>query len=552
MFRDHLSSIRARLSMLMGIALLGLLLTAGYGIFQMSGFNKSVESNLSRLRDKTAVILQVQAANVDFKIQVQEWKNILLRGNDAESFAKYKKQFQEQAELVQRHLEKVRDAMRESDPPRVEQVEALIASHKEMLDKYLTALQSFDSANPEAGKVVDKLVKGADRAATDAMSKLAATLEEETTSRFGQIVEDNNTAYTSSRELLVVAAIMVAVLVVVIAMTTSRRINRSVAAFRQSLSEAKQRLDLTVRVPVSGRDELTQAGIALNALFDELQAVLKDMRRHAGEVAGASDQLSGSVGTLSSSVEHQNQATASMAAAAEELAVSIAHVSDTAKTACSVSRQSMGMAEHGGDVINRAVETMATATKHVQTTAEDIEAVGQRVQSIGQIASVIREIADQTNLLALNAAIEAARAGEQGRGFAVVADEVRKLAERTGRATAEIAEVISTIQSEADHAVGNMRGVVAQFGSVADTTREAGTSIVEIQSGSGQVMVATQDIASGLQEQSTASDSIARQIEVIASMSESNAAAMNNVNAAAGAMNGLARTMNTQLGRFAV
>jgi methyl-accepting chemotaxis protein len=548
----NLGTIKARLSLLMILSVLGLALATGFGILQMSRFNSSVETNLATLKDKTGVILEVQAANVDFKIQVQEWKNTLLRGNDPASLDKYKKQFQEKAESVQKHLGNVKEALLKSGSPHADAVDKLLASHLEMRDKYLTALQSFDPANPEAGKIVDKLVKGVDRDTTEAMSKLAVELEQKTNDGFTQIVDENQASYSASRGFLLAASALVVALLVAITLTTSRRINRSVTLLQNTLSKARQQLDLTVRVPVGGQDELAQAGMALNTLFDELQSVLKGMRQHAEAVAGSSGRLSNSVGQLSGAVDQQNESTGSMAAAAEELAVSVAHVSDSAQRAQQISQQSLDLSEQGGGIIGHAVATMSSASGDIQSTAEGIEALGLRVQNIGQIANVIKDIADQTNLLALNAAIEAARAGEQGRGFAVVADEVRKLAERTSKATTEIAQVIGAIQSGADLAVKDMRGVVTQFSDIADTTRQAGASIQEIHTGSQNVMGVTQDISSALREQSAASESIAKQIEVIASMSESNSAAMTDVNDAAGTMNQLAQTMQSQLGKFVI
>ena len=546
------TTIKTRLILLTGLALAALLGTVGFCLLKFAHFNGLVESDLRTLDGGTAVMLDVAAANVDFKTQVQEWKNILIRGNDPQSFEKYKKHFQERAEHVQQRLHKVQGALQKAASPHAKEVAALADSHKEMLNQYLAALKAFEPANPETGKIVDKSVKGIDRTATEAMNKLSETLERETSAVFSRIIERNQSDYASSRNALLIAAAAVVILVTIITVGTVRWISRSVHLLQASIANATQRLDLTVRVPIAGQDELAKAGEALNALFEQLQSILKGMRFHAEEVAQTSSRISDSVGQLAGSVDRQNEATSSMAAAAEELAVSVAHVSEGASMTNATSRNSLQLAEQGRRITEHNVEAMGGATIDVNATADGIHALGQRVQSIGRIANVIKEIADQTNLLALNAAIEAARAGEQGRGFAVVADEVRKLAERTSGATSEIAQVIATVQQEAEMAVGSVGGVVAKFDGIASSTREAGRAIIEMRSGSESVMNMTKDISTALEEQKAASENIAQKIEVIASMSETNAEAMNKVSLASQQMDKLSQTMHRDLARFVV
>ena len=175
-------------------------------------------------------------------------------------------------------------------------------------------------------------------------------------------------------------------------------------------------------------------------------------------------------------------------------------------------------------------------------------ALSLRTDEIGNIVGVIKEIADQTNLLALNAAIEAARAGEQGRGFAVVADEVRKLAERTTSSTNQIAGVITAIQTETRDAVADMHRVVNQVAANAESARQAGESIKRIREGSLRVVNVSTDIASALAEQSAASELIAKQVEVISSKSEENTAAMGEAGEASAEMKRLSAEMH-EMGR---
>ena len=314
----------------------------------------------------------------------------------------------------------------------------------------------------------------------------------------------------------------------------------------------RQRLDLTLRLPAEGSDEISLTARSVNDLLGEFQSVVSRMKNSAAHVSTASDGLAASVEQLSDSVNQQNESTGAMAASVEEMAVSVTHISDSSSAAQTISSRSQQQAESGGTVIGKTVAGMHEMTESLQKTSQQVEELGRRSQEIGSIAGVIKEIADQTNLLALNAAIEAARAGEQGRGFAVVADEVRKLAERTAGATTEIANVIGAIQSDTGRTVDEMTQVMNLARANAEVARQAGDSIVGIQNGSAEVMRATTDIASALSEQSAANDLIARQVEVIASMSEKNTTALGSVKQASNEMKDLAEEMHATVDRFKV
>ena len=241
-----------------------------------------------------------------------------------------------------------------------------------------------------------------------------------------------------------------------------------------------------------------------------------------------------------------------MAASVEEMAVSVSHVADSSNSAQGIARDSLEKSRQGEEKIDRTVGEMMSMADAVRGTSATMEQLGRRTEEIGGIAGVIKEIADQTNLLALNAAIEAARAGEQGRGFAVVADEVRKLAERTTTATKEIASVITAIQGETRNAVGEMHGIVGQVTANAEAARAAGEAIGGIREGSARVVDVTSDIATALREQSIASDTIARQVELIASKSEENATAMGEAREASESMKRLSAEMHALVDRFRV
>jgi methyl-accepting chemotaxis protein len=186
----------------------------------------------------------------------------------------------------------------------------------------------------------------------------------------------------------------------------------------------------------------------------------------------------------------------------------------------------------------------------VQSSSAIIEDLGRQSDQITSIVNTIKEIADQTNLLALNAAIEAARAGEQGRGFAVVADEVRKLAERTTLSTAEIAGMVGKIQNGTRNAVSSMETGVVQAGKGVDLASQAGTSITEIRDGSVRVMEVVNSISDSIREQGTVSSEIAKNIERIAQMSEESANAIQNTTNAARHLQQLSSGLHNSVSRF--
>ena len=337
-----------------------------------------------------------------------------------------------------------------------------------------------------------------------------------------------------------------------VAVFASLRIVRQIAIVQRTTEQARADLDLTRRIPLDGKDEMGQVARAVNALLDEFQGIVGTMKRNAGQVLTTSQMLAHSVDQLSDAVSQQNDSTNSMAASVEELAVSASHVSDAANTAQDLAQESLTRSEEGGSVIGQTLGRMDAMASTASGTSEAVGALGKRIDEIGSIAGVIKEIADQTNLLALNAAIEAARAGEQGRGFAVVADEVRKLAERTTGATGQIGDLIATIQRESHRTIDDMQTLVAQVHETADVTRTAGDTMEGIQGGSRRVLDLSRDIRSSLREQSTASELIAKQVEVIVSMSEENTATMHRTREASIDLSGLSGVMHEAADRFKV
>ena len=310
--------------------------------------------------------------------------------------------------------------------------------------------------------------------------------------------------------------------------------------------------DLTIRLETE-RDD------AIGRLFDGFSRAVSNIRELLAQVQQAVEMTSSSSVEISSASEQlaagsQEQSTqaAEVAAAVEEMSSTIIENARNATKTAEASVQSGTIARSGREIVEQTVNKIREIAEVVGQSAETVERLGQSSEHIGDIIAVINEIADQTNLLALNAAIEAARAGEQGRGFAVVADEVRKLAERTTGATEQIAQMIKTIQTETSEAVTAMRHGRMEVTAGIELADQAGASLMQVVSQTEGVVDMINQIAAANEEQSSTSEQISRSVEAISSVSNQSAHEVSDIAQAADNLNQLTEKLRVLVSRFKI
>ena len=386
----------------------------------------------------------------------------------------------------------------------------------------------LDARKPTAGtrdQVVKLLKEGNKKEAIQMLAKLeplqAAYVKSvnDMDSFVRETTKSTNDAAESNARASKIVIIILGVTALVLSILVTLWIIRSITKPLNDAVQVATKIaagDLTVTIEETGGSETGLLLSAMKTMVDKLKGVVGDIKQAAASVASGSEQLSASSEEITRTMTDQSNRSAQIATSTEEMSQTVIDIAKNAAEIAQSSSSTAGIATKGAEVVNKSVAESKNIVETVSTSALVMQSLGEKSKQIGEIIAVINDIADQTNLLALNAAIEAARAGEQGRGFAVVADEVRKLAERTAKATSEISQMIGSIQGEVGKAVEAMNHTNENVNVGLQYSIEAGDQLNAIVQSVTSLQGMVQQIASATEEMSTTSEAISGDIQAVA------------------------------------
>jgi methyl-accepting chemotaxis protein len=461
------------------------------------------------IQGEIAQAQQVRVVQVNFKKQVQDWKDILLRGKDDVSLSKYDKEFHTLATQVDSDsatlTSQIHDDQASSDLATFQQQHQLLNS------QYETALTDYKASRDFAQ--ADTLVKGKDRPPTDTLDLVVARLTELSASVPAEEAARLHHEQSILGGVLVLLWLALGVWCVVFARSLSERLNRSVEFVREIADG-----DLTAISPVDGRrDELGELIEAMSEMRDQLRAMVGQVQAVAGALSQSAESVSSSSAQIAAASNEQKNQVDQVAAALEEMIASVREVSTHCNEATQNAVQTGNLASTSCQSVEAVAGDVRDMADEAQRNAKSVQDLGERSSEINQIVTLIQEIAGQTNLLALNAAIESARAGEHGRGFAVVAGEVRRLAERTTSATKEIADAVHSIQQGTQEAVAHINDSTSRVKKSVVAADAAAHSLGKLGSGTAEVCQLIEQIAQATEEQTQASTLVGQSMNEIAS-----------------------------------
>ena len=486
----------------------------------------------------------IDEANLQFKVQVQEWKNVLLRGKQPADLAKYWSQFEERQRDVQNILGELA-GQKGIEANLKSRIERLRDEHRQLGTAYQKGRDAYVAAggDPSAG---DAAVKGVDRATSEQMSALVAELREQGTAQSALISASAERTVWLGLLVMLASGLLIGLLSLWLVSRNLIEPIRNLIDYVTRLSRGQ----LAERVVSERRDELGNLAAAANTLRDFLADTFTRLQRSAGDLDSASGELNAIATTMAGGTSEQFNRTDQVATAMNEMSATAQEVARHAADAARAADDADQSAQQGEKVMQTTIHSITQMRGEIANTATVIRRLETDSGRIGKVLEVIRGIAEQTNLLALNAAIEAARAGEAGRGFAVVADEVRNLAQRTAESIIEINQIIQNVQTGAVDAAQAIESGQARSDESVEQVTQAGAMLERITLAVEAIRDMNRQIATAAEEQTSVAEDISRNLTEITAIASTNLDNVQRTESASQNLHGLSGQLNEVTARL--
>jgi len=470
---------------------------------------KGTNDRFDRFTDKySALALTVGEMHTQGVQTEQAIRNVILNPSDEKALSNYKKASEEFLAL-QKEAVGISKGVKEYG----KQLDKLLPLWQEngAIKEEIIKLAK-DGKQPEAVELLVKKETPKWREIKALIIDMQSALKKDMKAEHVALNDYTDRSFTQTMTILVVALIVVNIMLILFWRIMQTSFNEMVERLKDIASGDG---DLTKRLEVKGKDEPARAAYLLNQFIEKLHGIITNISQTSNQVSSSVNELHSTAEKIATGAEEVAAQAGTVATAGEEMSATACDIARNCLMAAEGAQRASQAASDGGMVVGRTVAVMGQIAQKVQESARTVESLGQRSDQIGAIIGTIEDIADQTNLLALNAAIEAARAGEQGRGFAVVADEVRALAERTTRATKEIGEMIKAIQRETKGAVAAMEQGVQQVEAGTEEAAKSGQALQDILQQVNDVAMQVNQIATAAEEQTATTSEISSNMQQI-------------------------------------
>ncbi|MGH8416597.1 MAG: methyl-accepting chemotaxis protein [Pseudomonas sp.] len=526
----------------LGFSIIGLLMLA-LGVFaltQMSKINDATEQMASNSVPSIKSLDRLTEASI--RLRVLSYRLLLNRDADSQQktidlLAQRNRQIEEARAIY------VKLILAPEEQAAYDQYVKLLGDYRQLEDR-MKSLSSANKLDELAPLLNNQLQNNSDQ-----MNVVLAKLVEICTQQFNDAKKDASDQYSTAITMVVTLLIIATVLTLLFAWLLTNSITRPIHSALNAAEEIAEG-DLTRAIHVTGTDEAGRLLAAMLKMQSRLRDTLQRISGSATQLASAAEELNAVTDESARGLSQQNNEIEQAATAVNEMTSAVEEVARNAVSTSEASKNATTSASDGRDLVQETVSAIERMSSDVQGTATLIGNLADESRDIGKVLDVIRGLADQTNLLALNAAIEAARAGEAGRGFAVVADEVRALAHRTQQSTSEIERMIGSIQGGTEQAVNSMRSSTERAESTLNIAKGAGVALDTINSAVVEINERNLVIASAAEEQAQVSREVDRNLVNIRDLSTQSATGAHQTSAASNELSRLAVDLNGMVARF--